>query len=198
MEENTKCIKNSPLDQLGINTSSLDSLVSGGTDGKVLCSSRNAVLRVCTRLLSRAAFAAAGRPLPPSPPLWSALARWRSRRGPSGLGLEHGLDAGLSSAAAPEQPPLSIRSVGLPAIGLLPQSVQRGPLSAARSQALINDRVRAVTQKAVAEEQPSAKLPLTRGHFLSCVSNPSMKLPLPSWASDCSSFSDRSNTWPVV
>ncbi|MEQ2209413.1 hypothetical protein XENOCAPTIV_029840 [Xenoophorus captivus] len=35
-------------------------------------------------------------------------------------------------------------------------------------------------------------------YFLSCVSKPSMKLPLPSWASDCSSFSDRSNTWPVV
>lgn len=38
-----------------------------------------------------------------------------------------------------------------------------GPLSTARSQALINDRVRAVTQKALTEEQPSAKLPPTWG-----------------------------------
>lgn len=34
--------------------------------------------------------------------------------------------------------------------------------------------------------------------FRSCVSKPNMKLPRPSWASDCSNFSDKSNTWPVV
>lgn len=38
------------------------------------------------------------------------------------------------------------------------QSVLRGPQSAARSQALINDRVRAVTQKALSEEQPLCQI----------------------------------------
>ena len=34
--------------------------------------------------------------------------------------------------------------------------------------------------------------------FRSCVSKPNMKLPRPSWASDCSNFSDKSKTCPVV
>lgn len=42
----------------------MESLVSGGTEGSVFCSSRKAWRRVCTRLRSRAALAAAGRPGP--------------------------------------------------------------------------------------------------------------------------------------
>lgn len=42
--------------------------MSGGTDGSVRCSSRKACRRVCTRLRSRAAFAAAGRPPPERAP----------------------------------------------------------------------------------------------------------------------------------
>lgn len=58
---------------------------------------------------------------------------------------------------------LPVLAKALPLFQLVLQSVQRGPLSTARSQALINERVRAVTQKALTEEQPCAKLPPTRG-----------------------------------
>ena len=106
-----------------IKTSSLDSFVSGGTDGKVLCSSKNACLRVCTRLLSRAALAAAGRPLPPRLLPGTTLERDRAsvRRlsvdSMSGLGLELGLDVGLSSITVSGPFPLSMRIVCLPTIG---------------------------------------------------------------------------------